>query len=131
MVFNLRPPVAAALLSALTAHGLAAEKFRRLTGGEIHARFAGMELSDDVHWRDVYERDGTLSSQSMGRHRTGKWSVRNDQLCLDLGADSGGCYEVWLTGSKVELRREGLDGPFLEGKLGRPPSASQTTKARR
>ena len=131
MIAGLRTCVAAGLLLALSAHGLAAEKFRRLTGAQIQGRFAGMELSDDVHWRDFYEPGGTLKSRSMGRHRTGTWSVRNDQLCLDLGADSGGCYEVWFAGSKVEFRRDGLEGAFLEGKLGKPGADSQTTKGKR
>ena len=87
-----------------------------------------MELSDDVHWRDLYGRDGTLTSQSMGKQRTGKWHVENNQLCLDLGADSGGCYEVWLAGSNVEFRREGLDGSILEGKLGKPGSTTRGTR---
>jgi len=119
---------AAVVAAAVTAHGHAAEKFRRLTGAQIQSRFAGMELSDDVHWRDLYGRDGTLTSQSMGKQRTGKWHVENNQLCLDLGADSGGCYEVWLAGSNVEFRREGLDGSILEGKLGKPGSTTRGTR---
>jgi hypothetical protein len=136
MVISLRSAVVAALLSALAvqgfaAPGFAAEKFRRLSGKEINARFAGMELSDDVHWRDVYERDGTLKSQSMGKQRAGKWSVKGDQLCIELGADTGGCYDVWLAGSNAEFRREGLDGAMLEGRLGRLGSGDQTTKGKR
>jgi hypothetical protein len=131
MALNLRSVATVVLLSALAAEGVAAEKFRRLSGKEIHARFAGMELSDDVHWRDVYERDGTLKSQSMGKQRAGKWSVKGDQLCIELGADTGGCYDVWLAGSNVEFRREGLDGAMLEGRLGRLGSGDQTTKGKR
>ena len=37
-----------------------AEKFQKLTGSQIRAKFAGMEVTDEVHWRDIYERDGTL-----------------------------------------------------------------------
>jgi hypothetical protein len=131
MALNLRSVATVVLLSALAAEGVAAEKFRRLSGKEIHARFAGMELSDDVHWRDVYERDGTLKSQSMGKQRAGKWSVKGDQLCIELGADTGGCYDVWLAGSNAEFRREGLDGAMLEGRLGRLGSGDQTTKGKR
>ena len=32
----------------------------------IRAKFSGMQLTDEVHWREVYERDGTLRSYSMG-----------------------------------------------------------------
>ena len=50
----------------------AAEKFQKLSGTQIQAKLAGMEVSDDVHWRDRYERNGGLTSQSMGRKRTGR-----------------------------------------------------------
>ena len=97
----------------------AAEKFQKLSGTQIQARLAGMEVSDDVHWRDRYERNGGLTSQSMGRKRTGKWWVEKNELCIDLEKDRGGCYEVWLAGKKVELRREGSNLP-LEGVLQKP-----------
>jgi len=41
----------------------------------------------------------------MGHKTLGKWRIQKDQLCLDRGKDPGsGCYEVWLSGKKVELR---------------------------
>lgn len=126
MVTSLRSAVLPFLALAFATHGLAADKFRRLTGAQIQARFAGMELSDEVHWRDFYGRDGTLSSRSMGKQRTGKWRVEDNQLCLDFGAESGGCYEIWLAGANVEFRREGLDGSMLEGKLGKPKSGPES-----
>src|SRR6266436_815763 len=43
-----------------------AESAQRLSGAQIRAKFAGMQLTDEVHFRDVYERDGTLTSYSMG-----------------------------------------------------------------
>ena len=98
----------------------AAERFQRLNGAQIQARFSGMDLSDGVHWRDSYQRGGTIRSQSMGKTRTGTWKVDNNQLCIDLGRDSGGCYDVWLAGDKVEFRRDGLDGSILEGRLQKP-----------
>jgi hypothetical protein len=73
-----------------------------------------------VHWRDVYERTGALKSYSMGRVLTGTWRVEKDQLCLDLEEEpTAGCYEVWVSGNKVELRPEGPDSP-LEGVLQKP-----------
>src|SRR6476660_2649124 len=94
----------------------AAEKFQKLTGAQIQARIAGMEITDEVHWGDVFERTGTLVSHSMGRKSSGKWHVQKDELCIDRGKDDGGCYQVWLAGKKVELRRVGLTLP-LEGIL--------------
>ena len=98
----------------------AAEKFQKLNGAQVHAKLAGMEVTDDVHWRDVFERNGVLTSFSMGRKSVGKWKVENDRLCLDRGKDPGsGCYEVWLSGTNVELRTTGSGLP-LEGRLQRP-----------
>ena len=98
----------------------AAEKFQRLTGVQIAARFTGMEMSDGVHWRDRYERNGTIASQSMGKERSGKWRIEANELCVDFGKDQGGCYQVWLSGSKAEFRREGFGGSILEGTLQAP-----------
>src|SRR5262249_58790448 len=44
----------------------AEEKFQKLRGGQIRAKLAGMELTDNVHWRDLYQRNGTVMSTSMG-----------------------------------------------------------------
>jgi hypothetical protein len=94
----------------------AAEKFQKLGGSQIRARLAGMEITDEAHWADVFAANGTLTSYSMGRKSTGKWHVQKDELCIDRGKEDGGCYQVWLSGKKVELRREGSGLP-LEGVL--------------
>ncbi len=109
------------IASMIAAPGAAgAEQFRKLAGPQIQSRIAGMEMTDEVHWSDVFERGGTLTSYAMSRKSSGRWRVQKDELCIDRGKDSGGCYEVWLAGKKVELRRKGSDLP-LEGIL-RPPS---------
>src|SRR5215203_2535505 len=121
----------AGLVLASAGSTAAAEKFRHLTGAQIRDRFVGMELGDDVHWRDTFRRDGMLLSLSMGKERSGTWRIENNQLCIDLGKDSGGCYDVWLAGSNVEYRRDGLDGSIMEGRLRKPSSANQTAKEKR
>ena len=100
-------------------HAIAADKFQRLTGSQIRAKLAGMEITDEVHWGDVFERSGILTSYSMGKKSVGKWRVQKDELCLDRGEAVSGCYEVWLAGGKVELRRQGSSLP-LEGVLRTP-----------
>src|ERR1700745_1582400 len=92
----------------------AEQKFRKLTGPQIQTTIAGMELSDNVHWRDFYARDGTFKSSSMGLNRAGKWWIKGNELCVDRGKEDGGCYEIWLSGSKMEFRRPGMDMPYLE-----------------
>jgi hypothetical protein len=85
------------------------EKFQKLTAGQIRAKLAGMELTDNVHWRDLYQQNGTVMSSSMGRKRTGRWRVEKDQLCIELEKEPiPKCYDVWLSGKQVELRHEGL-----------------------
>ena len=100
---------ALACLAVATLGAAAEEKFQKLTGGYIRARFGGMELTDNVHWRDLYQRNGTVTSTSMGRKRAGRWRVEQDQLCIELeGEPIPTCYDVWISGKDVELRSEGL-----------------------
>jgi hypothetical protein len=98
----------------------AEEKLQRLTGQQIRAKFAGMELTDEAHWGEVFERNGTLTITSMGHKSVGKWRIQTDQLCLDTGKEpGGGCYEVWISGKNVELRNQASSVP-LEGVLQKP-----------
>ncbi|MGC2717483.1 MAG: hypothetical protein WA366_29340 [Pseudolabrys sp.] len=100
---------AATVVAALASGAAAEEKLQKLSAGQIRAKMAGMELTDGVHWRELYGRGGTVTSDSMGRKRTGKWRVEKDQLCVEFDKDPPAkCYEVWMSGKTVELRREGL-----------------------
>jgi hypothetical protein len=108
--------VAIAGVLAFQASVEAAEKFQKLSGPQIRAKLAGMEITDEAHWADVFATNGTLTTYSMGRKSSGKWRVQQDELCIDRGNDDGGCYQVWVSGKKVELRREGSSLP-LEGVL--------------
>ena len=101
----------------------AEQKFQKLTGAQIQAKFAGLELTDEAHWGEVLERNGTLTITSMGHKSVGKWRIQKGQLCLDTGKEpGGGCYEVWLSGRNVELRNQASSTP-LEVVLQKPPPA--------
>jgi hypothetical protein len=51
--------------AAAFATGAAAEqKFQKLTGAQIEARFVGMELTDESHWGETFGRNGTLAITS-------------------------------------------------------------------
>ena len=96
-------------VAALGSTAVTEEKFQKFTGGQIRAKLADMELTDNVHWRDLYQRNGTVTSTSMGRKRAGRWRVEQDQLCIELeGEPIPTCYDVWISGKDVELRSEGL-----------------------
>jgi hypothetical protein len=102
--------IVASLAGAASGFGaFAEEKFQRLSSGQIRAMFSGMELTDEVHWYDFYDRNGTVLSSSMGRKRTGKWWVENNQLCTDVDEDSSvRCYDVLISGNSVQLRGDGV-----------------------
>jgi len=112
---------ALAILAALimpATEARADDKFQKLAGSQIRARLSGMEMTDGVHWADVFVANGTVTSISMGHKTSGKWRIEKDELCIDRGKDNGGCYQIWLSGKKIELRREGSSLP-LEGVLQR------------
>jgi hypothetical protein len=105
---------------AIRPGALAEEKFQKLTGSQIQARLSGMELTDEVHWDDLYQSNGVLVTNEMGHKTTGKWRIQKDQLCLDRGRELGsGCYDVWLSGKKVQLKSNESSLP-LEGVLEKP-----------
>jgi hypothetical protein len=101
---------------AFDARFVAAENLRKLSGVQIRAKFAGMQLTDEVHYRLVYERGGMLRSIAMGVKKSGKWVVDKDQLCLYLQEPDDGCYDVALSGKTLTLTPAGLGSP-LDGIL--------------
>jgi hypothetical protein len=118
---KMRIVIAAVLAAIASSTGAQSEqKFQKLTGVQIQAKFPGMELTDEAHWGEVFERNGTLTITSMGHKSVGKWRIQKDQLCLDTGKEpSGGCYEVWVSGKNVELRNQASSVP-LEAVLQKP-----------
>jgi hypothetical protein len=99
---------------------VAAEKYKRLSGSQIRAKVTGMQLTDEVHYRFVYERDGTLRSYAMGVEKVGKWTIESDQLCLYFLEPDDGCYEISLSSSQVVMKPSGLGGA-IDGVL-QPPA---------
>jgi hypothetical protein len=106
--------LSAVTIGLLAATGALAESTQKLSGTQIRARFAGMQLTDEVHYRFVYDRDGTLRSYAMSVKKRGKWIVDKDQLCLYLNEPDDGCYEVSLSGKTFTLMPIGL-GSTLDG----------------
>ena len=101
---------------ALDAGLHATETVRKVSGAQIRAKFVGMQLTDEVHYRFVYERDGTLRSFAMGVKKRGKWVIDKDQLCLYLQEPDDGCYDVARSGETFTLTPTGLGSP-LDGIL--------------
>ena len=97
--------VALALAVLHTPQGFAADNFHKLRDADIRARLAGMEITDGVHWAEQYMRDGTYKAFSMGKPHTGKWYVRNSELCLVVGKAEPECKEVWVCGQQGRVSR--------------------------
>ncbi len=91
--------------------GLSADNVRKLSGAQLRAKLSGKEVTDEVHYREVYERDGTYRSYSMGSKKRGRWSIQGDDLCIDLPEPDGGCFEVTAEGKNVVLTPKGLGSP--------------------
>ena len=113
--------LAAAALCAVSLEtgAVAAEGFQKLSGNQIRAKLAGMQLTDEVHWRDVYDRNGMLRSYADGKKRVGKWVIEKDELCAYFREPEDGCYEVSLSGGRIEMKPTGL-GLSIEGMLQTP-----------
>ena len=113
--------IAAAIVASISlwVSAVAGENSQKLSGSQIRAKFSGMQLTDEVHWRYVYDRDGSLRSYSMGTKKVGKWAIEKDELCLYLQERDDGCYEVSLSGKRIEMKPSGL-GLTLEGVLQTP-----------
>jgi hypothetical protein len=107
-------------IGLLAAGGALAESAQKLSAAQIRASFVGKQLTDEVHYRLVYERDGTLRSFAMSVKKRGKWAVEKDQLCLYLNEPDDGCYEVSRSGKTFTLTPVGL-GSSLDGILQMPP----------
>jgi hypothetical protein len=106
-------------IGLFAADAVVAESARKLSGAQIRASFAGMQLTDEVHYRLVYERGGALRSVAMNAKKRGKWTVDKDQLCLYLDEPDDGCYEVSRSGKTFTLTPVGL-GLSLDGILQLP-----------
>jgi hypothetical protein len=90
--------LAAATLGSITLETNAtAGKLQKLSGAQIRAKFTGMQFTDEVHWRYVYDRGGRLRSYSMGTKKIGTWAVEKDELLYLKESD--------IMGSKSELLR--------------------------
>ena len=113
--------LAAAIVASISAEigASAADDFQRLSGKQLRAKISGMQLTDEVHWRDVYDRDGALRSYADGKERIGKWAVEKDQLCVYFQEPDDGCYEVSLSGNRIQMKPSGL-GLTIEGFLQTP-----------
>jgi hypothetical protein len=46
----------------------------------------------------------------MGVKKVGKWVIEKNELCLYLGETDDGCYQVTLSGERIEMTPTELGG---------------------
>jgi hypothetical protein len=51
--------------------------------------------------------------------KIGKWAIEKDELCLYFKEPDDGCYEVWLSKDRIEMKPSGL-GLSIQGILQTP-----------
>jgi hypothetical protein len=66
-----------AIVLAIASAAAAAEKFQKLSGAQIRAKLAGMEITDEVHWADVYGRANRPPNGSKKAFRTASHGLGN------------------------------------------------------
>jgi hypothetical protein len=88
----------------------AADKFRRLGSAEIRARIVGKVVTDESHWSDRFEPDGTLRAVELGVPKPGTWKLEGNEMCAVRKAKKAvtECFEIWVSGDEVEYRRDGI-----------------------
>jgi hypothetical protein len=105
LVRNASRALIAAALFALPLGTAHAETLHRLKGAEIRQLFTGKVLTDGTHWKETYAAGGKLTAGEMGHDAmNGSWRIDGDRLCKTLPDLPNACYEVWGTGSRMELR---------------------------
>jgi len=106
---------AVTLMAGLPAQG--DDGFRPLGAREIRAQLVGKEITDGPHWSMFLRPDGVLISAEAGSSWSGKWTIRDNKLCMSNPALATlDCNDVWTSGQRVRMRA-GQDDQGLEGMI--------------
>ena len=125
----MRLPLLAALPALLAlSMSASAQDYRQLKGPEITTTLSGAEYTDESDWSFVFERGGRLRSVRLSKPGTGTWKVENDELCTTNGPGMVPCHQVWLAGTRLQLRRADEVGYPEEGILKRSSAPAPTAK---
>ncbi|ABO54657.1 hypothetical protein Bcep1808_6102 [Burkholderia vietnamiensis G4] len=83
--------------------------FKLLSAAQIRAKLTNKYVSDNAHWLHHYLPDGRLVLVERGREKTGRWFVRNGQLCLVRSEriSEPECLDIYAQGREVEYRDKG------------------------
>jgi hypothetical protein len=96
--------------ASVTAADADADAMQRLSAAQLRAIIVGRTVTDDSHWSDRYEPDGTLNALELGVAKPGRWRLARDEMCVVRKAKRAvtECFEIWAAGDAVEYRRDGV-----------------------
>lgn len=105
--------VALAVLSLGSVTDACAEdRFQRLKAAEIKTVLIGKTITDEYHWADVFNADGSLGGHQLGNAQTGSWKLnKSAEICVVRATshkpkdDEPGCVEIWMRGNEIQYRR--------------------------
>ena len=88
----------------------AAETFKQLTASAIQARIIGSVVTDESHWSDRFDPNGTLNAMELGQRKLGTWRLQGNEMCVTRKARKPveECFEIWLSQDQIEYRRDGI-----------------------
>ncbi|WP_350333585.1 hypothetical protein [Coralliovum pocilloporae] len=106
---------ATAILTALPMATLAGEA---VSGADIPGLVGGKTIQgkmfDSGAYAEFYDADGTIKADGY----TGKWSVKDNQMCFQYGSDPANCFTIKKTGDDVSWIADGKpvgDGQIVDG----------------
>ena len=87
-----------------------ADKLRHLSAKEIRSNIIGKVVTDESHWSDDFQIDGTLKVVDLGRHKMGAWRIEANELCLTINERQPPtqCFEIWMSHDLVQYHRNGV-----------------------
>lgn len=89
----------------------AASARKMLTGAQIRSTFVGKVVTDGFHWSYYLKPDGSIEGTELGRSRKGKWSIHENELCIEIakGASADRCWGVVREGKTLIYQINGND----------------------
>lgn len=79
---------------------------KMLSAAVIRKQVVGHELTDGAHWSWKFRPGGRLVAEENGRESTGRWRLKGDQLCIDVGYGSV-CHTVSRQNGFLQLWGDG------------------------
>jgi len=97
--------IAMALVCGTKAWG---DDFKQLSDLQIKRLVEGKLVTDDVHYTDYFNTDGSYEGVFMNKRIGGHWKIGNGQLCVVRAREPPDCDEIWRSGAKLQRRKAGL-----------------------